>query len=160
MLEFTVNWQEPGSVLKVAEKPTVRVKAAARSQFPLAKAEVLHNGKVVATATLSDGKLSAAIEKDLTLEQGGWLAFRASGPGTVDTPTGALNAHTNPVYIEIGAKTYRSADEAQAFIKWIDQFELLLRTRDRFPTPKHREQALDQIEAARAVYLKMTRAAK
>ena len=45
MLKFTVNGSEPGSVLKLGEKPKVRVKATARSQFPLAKAEVVHNGR-------------------------------------------------------------------------------------------------------------------
>jgi hypothetical protein len=120
----------------------------------------VHNGQVVATATLSDDKRTATLEKELALDRGGWLAFRATGPGTIDTPTGALNAHTNPVYLEAGGATYRSAEDAKAFLKWIDQFELVLRTRDRFPTPKHREQALDQIEAARAVYLKMTRDVK
>ena len=28
------------------------------------------------------------------------MAFRASGPGAVDIPTSAPNAHTNPVYVE------------------------------------------------------------
>jgi hypothetical protein len=160
VLEFTVNGSEPGSVLKLGEKPKVRVKASARSPFPLAKAEVVHNGRVVATATLSDDKLTAAVDQELTLDRGGWVAFRASGPGTADTPTPALNAHTNPVYVEAGGVVYRSADEARAFLKWIDQFELLLRTRDRFPTPKHRRQAQEQIDAARAVYARIIRDAK
>lgn len=160
MLEFTVNGQEAGAVLKLGEKPSVRVKATARSQFPLTKAEIVHDGQVIAAATLSADKLTATFDKELTLEKGGWLAFRASGPGTIDTPTGALNAHSNPVYLEVGSKMYRSPADAAAFLKWIDQFEILLRTRDRFPTAKHREQALDQIESARAVYVKMARGDK
>src|SRR5581483_2334351 len=44
MLTFTVNGMEPGAVLKVGEKPKVSVKAAARSRFPLTKAELIHNG--------------------------------------------------------------------------------------------------------------------
>lgn len=155
MLEFTVNDEESGGTLKLAGKPTVRVKAIAKSQFPLDKAELVHNGMVVANAALSDDKRTAKFDNRLTLPSGGWIAFRASGPGTIDTPTSALNAHTNPIYIEIGGKTIQSPDEAKAFLKWIDQFEILLRTRDRFPTPKHREQALDQIEAARSVYLRI-----
>ena len=159
MLELSVNGSEPGSVLKLGEKPKVRVKAAARSQFPLAKAEVVHNGRVVATAALSDDRLTAALDQELTLDRGGWVAFRASGPGTADTPTPALNAHTNPVYLEAGG-VYRSAEEARAFLKWIDRFELLLRTRDRFPTAKHRTQAQEQIDAAREVYARIIRDAR
>ena len=55
---------------------------------------------------------------------------------------------------------HRSADEARAFLKWIDQFEILLRTRDRFPTPKLRDQALEQLAAARAVFSKIALEAK
>jgi len=160
MLEFTVNGEGPGATLKLMEKPTVRVKGTARSAFPLTKAEVVHNGNVVATATLSDDMRTATVDRELSLEQGGWLAFRASGPGTADTTTSALNAHTNPVYVEVGGVTYRSATEAEAFLKWIDQLDLVLRARDRFPTPKHREQAQDQLDAARAVYVKIARGTK
>jgi hypothetical protein len=160
MLELTVNGSKPGSVLKLGEKPMVRVKARARSQFPLAKAEVVHNGLVVATAPLSEDGLTATLDQEIALDRGGWLAFRASGPGTADTLTGSLNAHTNPVYVEAGEVPYRSAKEARAFLAWIDQFELLLRARDRFPTAKHRQQAQEQIEAARQVYARILRDAK
>jgi hypothetical protein len=118
----------------------------------MAKAELIHNGRVVATAALSDDQLTATLDQDVALDRGGWVAFRASGPGTADTPTSALNAHTNPVYVEAGGVVHRSAAEARAFLKWIDQFELLLRARDRFPTPQHRQQAQEQLEAARQVY--------
>jgi hypothetical protein len=159
MLSFTVNGSEAGSVLKLDEKPKVKVKATARSQFPLTKAELVHNGKAIATATLAADKLSASLDQEVALDRGGWLAFRAEGPGTPDTALGSQNAHTNPVYIDTG-KEFRSADEARAFLKWIDQFEVVLRTRDRFPTLKLRDQALEQIQSARAVYVKIIQDAK
>jgi hypothetical protein len=114
---------------------------------------------VVATIPLSDDKLTAAFDEEIALDRGGWLALRASGPGTPDTLRDSLNAHSNPVYIEAAGKVHRSADEARAFLKWIDQFELLLRGRDRFPTAKHRQQAQDQINAAREVYARIIREA-
>src|SRR5262249_17891769 len=114
-------------------------------------------GKVIATAKLADDGLAATLDQEITLERGGWLAFRAEGRGTNDTPIPSLNAHTNPVYIEAGGVTPRSADEARAFLKWIDQFELLVRGRNRFPTEKLRKQAQEQIEAARLVYTRIAR---
>jgi hypothetical protein len=160
MLTFTVDGEGPGAVLKTAAKPTVRVKATARSRFPLAKAELVHNGKVIATAKLAGDGLTATLDREIALDRGGWLAFRADGPGTIDTATSALNAHTNPVYVEAGGAASRSAEEARAFLKWIDQFEALLRARNRFPTAEQRQQALDQIEAARLVYSRIIRDAK
>jgi hypothetical protein len=155
MLTFTVNDKEPGAVLKLGARPGVRVKATARSQFPLEKAELIYNGQVVATAKLADDKKSASFDADITLIGGGWLAFRASGPGTADTALPTQNAHTNPVYIEVGGASPRSPEEAKAFLKWIDNFETALRLRQRFPTQKLRDQALEQLDAARKVYEKI-----
>jgi hypothetical protein len=103
MLTFTVNGKGPGAVLKVPGKPKVRVKATARSPFPLAKAELVHNGKVIAAAKLAGDRRAATLDREVSLDRGGWLAFRADGPGTVHTGTPGLNAHTNPVYLEAGA---------------------------------------------------------
>jgi hypothetical protein len=160
MLTFTADGKEPPAVLKTKALPKIRVKATARSLFPLTKAELIHNGKVIATARLADDRLSARLDEEVALTQGGWLAFRADGPGTIDTATASLNAHTNPVYIEAAGVVHRSAEEARAFLKWIDQFEILLRARNRFPTAKLRQQAQEQIEAARGVYRTIIREAK
>jgi hypothetical protein len=54
----------------------------------------------------------------------------------------------------------RSARQARAFLRWIDRFEVLLRSRNRFPTAKLRRQALEQIEAARLVYARIIRDAR
>jgi hypothetical protein len=136
------------------------VKATARSRFPLTKAELVHNGKVIATAKLAGDELTATLDQEVTLERGGWLAFRADGRGTADTALPTLNAHTNPVYVEAAGVVPRSAEEARAFLKWIDQFEIVLRARNRFPTVKLRNQAQEQIEAARLVYGRIIREAR
>jgi hypothetical protein len=157
MLTFTANGMGPGAVLKVGEKPRIAVKATARSQFPLAKAELVHNGVVIAAAKLAGDGLTATLDREVALDRGGWLAFRAEGPGTGDTATSALNAHTNPVYVEVNGVAPRSAVEARRFLKWIDQLEILLRIRNRFPTEKLRQQAQEQMEAARLVYARIIR---
>jgi hypothetical protein len=159
MLSFTANGRGPGAVLRVGEKPRVSVQATARSLFPLAKAELVHNGKVIAAAKLDNDGLTAKLEREITLDQGGWLAFRAQGPGTSDTATSSLNAHTNPVYVEVNGVAPRSAEEARKFLSWIDRFEILLRSRNRFPTEKLRQQALEQVEESRRVFNRIIREA-
>jgi hypothetical protein len=160
MLTFTANGREPGAVLAVGERPTIRVKATARSQFPLTKAELVHNGQVIATATLAGDGRTATLDREVTLDRGGWLAFRADGRGTADTATPSLNAHTNPVYVEAKGMVFRSAEEARGFVRWIDAFEVVLRARDHFPNEKLRDQALEQLQAARVVYARIVREAK
>ena len=113
--------------------------------------------ELVAVSAETEDKMTATLDQPITLEGGGWLAFRADGPGTVDTLKPTLNAHTNPVYIESGGVIFRSAEEARAFLKWIDQFEILLLQRNRFPTADLRKQALAQLESARLVYSKIAK---
>src|SRR5262249_44725343 len=69
VLTFTADGKEPGAVLKVGEKPKIRVKASARSRFPLTKAELIHNGKVISTAKLSEDRLTATLEREVTLDR-------------------------------------------------------------------------------------------
>jgi hypothetical protein len=160
MLAFTADGKEPGAVLKLGQKPKVRVHGIARSQFPLTRAELVHNGMVIATAQLSGDRLTATLDREVTLDRGGWLAFRAEGPGTTHTATPTLNAHTSPVYVEAGDTPFRSAADARAFLKWIDQLEVLLRVRNRFPTEQLKNRAQEQIQAARQVYARIIRDAK
>src|SRR5262249_40440249 len=160
MLTFTVNGEGPGAGLKTGGKPRVRGKGAGRPRVPLAEAGLGYNGQGIAAAKLAADGRAAALDRELTLDRGGWLAFRAEGPGTGDTATPSQNAHTNPVYVEAGGVVPRSAEEARAFLKWIDQFEVLLRARNRFPTAKLRNQAQEQIDAARHVYARIIREAK
>ena len=115
---------------------------------------------MIATAKLAGDGLTATLDRQIALDRGGWLAFRADGPGTNDTATSSLNAHTNPVYLEANGVAPRSAAQARSFLKWIDQFEILLRTRNRFPTDKLRQQAQEQLEAARLVYRRIIRDAR
>jgi hypothetical protein len=157
MLTFTASGREPGAVLTTGARPTLRVKATARAHSPLAKAELVHNGKVIATAQLASDGLTATLDREVTLDRGGWLAFRADGPGTGDAATPARHAHTNPVYVEANGVAVRSAAEARKFLQWIDQFEVLLRTRNRFPTEQLRQRAQAQLEAARLVYGRILR---
>lgn len=63
------------------------------------------------------------------------------------------------MYAEADGAVYWSAEEARAFLAWINQFELLLRIRDRFPTPRHRQYAQEQPEAARGVFARIIREA-
>jgi hypothetical protein len=66
-------------------------------RFPLAKAELVHNRRVIAQASLADDGLTATLDRETTLDGGGWLAFRVDWPGPAETAPPRLNAHTKPV---------------------------------------------------------------
>jgi Tol biopolymer transport system component len=160
MLELTVDGQGLGETIKLAGPGKVMVKARARSQFPLAKVELIHNGQAAAVLPLGKDELSASVEQEVTVERSGWLALRAGGPGRPDSPYPALFAHTAPIYVEVRGSSARSRADAQFFLAWIEEMAVLVRGRDRVPSAELRQHIQDQLESARRVYVRIARDGK
>jgi sugar lactone lactonase YvrE len=144
MLELTVDGQELGSVIKIAEPRKLSVKARARWPDPLAKLELLYNGQVAATLDRAKGDPTGPIEHTLAVDKSGWLALRAMD--------GSVFAHTAPIYVEVPGSPARSRADALFFLGWIDDLSVILRARDRVPNEDLRRHIQTQLEAARAVY--------
>lgn len=162
MLEFSLEphqlgdtYKRVGDTIKLDQAREFTISANAQSHFPMAKVEVLYNGEVVATVPLSESKQQAKLEKSIKLDRSGWLALRASGPGHHDHPVGSLDAHTSPIYVQVAGSPAGARVDAEYFLKWIDRLSLALRLRDRIPNDELRKHVQDQLEAARAVYLKI-----
>jgi hypothetical protein len=155
MLEFSVGPSQFGDTIKLDKPRELEITAMARSHFPMAKVEVIYNGEVIATVPLNDSKQAAALQNSIKLDRSGWLALRASGPGHADHPVGSLDAHTSPIYVEVAGSPKGSRADAEFFLKWIDRLSLALRLRDRIPNDELRKHVNDQLEAARAVYVKI-----
>jgi hypothetical protein len=160
MLELTVDGQGLGDVVRLAGPRTVKVKARARSYFPLAKVELIVSGQVAVTIPLANDDRSATLDKEIEVPRSGWLALRASGPGHPDSPQPALFAHSAPIYVEVGGSPVRSREDAEFFLAWIDELALRARTRDRVPDAEQRQHVQEQIEKARLIYGRIAREAK
>lgn len=158
MLELALDKAQIGDEIKLAVPQKVIVRANARAAFPLAKVEVLYNGKPI--VSVSPDSKTATIKQEILLDKSGWLALRAQGPGHPDSPLPALYAHTSPIYVTLAGQTPRSRADALFFLAWIDRLSLAQRERDRIPTEPLRRHVQDQIEAARAVYARMAKEAE
>ena len=155
MLELTVGNHGIGDTITLDAATELPVKARATSQFPLDKVELIQNGHVVATATLSADKREGVLDQRVKLERSGWLSFRATGPGHPDHPAGTLDAHTSPIYVEVRGTPAGSRADAEYFLKWIERLSVALRIRDRVPNDELRRHIQNQLESARSVYLKI-----
>ena len=155
MLSLSAEEKEIGSTIRLSGAGEVSVLATAAAQFPLAKFELMQNGKVVATGKLDEKKLNSTINETLKFERSGWLAVRASGPSHPDLPTGGQYAHSSPIYVEVAGKPPASREDALYFLKWIDRLALAVRLRDRIPSAKLRAHVEGQLEDARNVYRKL-----
>ncbi len=157
MLEISVEETIPGGTLCLAAPRDVHIVARASSQFPLNKVEVVFNGKVVASGTLSADKLGSALDTHIRIPQSGWISFRAQGPSHPDHSGGLLEAHASPIYVEVAGRPAASREDAEYFLKWIDRLSLAARIRDRIPSPALKQHVENQLEAARDVYLRIAR---
>jgi hypothetical protein len=132
----------------------VRVKAKAWWQFPLAKAELVQDGKVIDTKTFTADKPGGDWEVEVECQHSGWLALRASGPPHADHPAGEGQAHTGVVYVDIAGRPAKARSDAQFFLKWIDRLEVVVRERDRIPA-EEKAHVQGQLEAARKVFARL-----
>jgi hypothetical protein len=133
---------EPGG--SVRGPASVAVKAAASSQVPIDRFELVVNGEVAASGTVSADKTSAVLDPTVSLERSGWYGVRVFA--------GQQQAHSSPVYVEVPGKPAGSRADAEFFLGWIDRLEAQLKKRDRVPSEELRKHVADQLNAARAVY--------
>lgn len=87
---------------------TVQVRAVAEGVFPMHSLELVHNGRVVATADDPVGTRRLTLDIPLTVEEDGWVAARVGGPGYFgghghnDIWQRGVFAHTSPIYLATG----------------------------------------------------------
>ncbi|MCB9383740.1 MAG: CehA/McbA family metallohydrolase [Bryobacterales bacterium] len=100
VVELTVNGMRPGSTVNVGKGDAVRITAKAYGdgeQIPLRELAIIGHGRTLATAKASEAGQSTqslAVELELPVEHGLWIAARADGlPGQL--------AHTTPVYVSV-----------------------------------------------------------
>jgi TolB protein len=148
MLEFTLGDKSLGQILHLPAAKAVPLRAFAVSQFPLSRVELVSNGEVVATGSLSTNRLRGTIEQPVKIERSGWLSFRAFGDNKGE-------AHTGPIYVEVSGKATASRKDAEYFLQWIDRLEAKLRERDRVPSSELMARVELQLNAARAIYSKI-----
>lgn len=155
-VELKVDGRHPGTDVRLADPGQVKVTAKIWWQLPLRRAELVRDGKVIAAKEFADdGPPELVWEQEVPFERSGWLALRTSGPPHADNPGGEAYAHTSPVYVEVAGRPSAARADAQFFVEWINRLELALRERDRIPTAAERAHVAAQLEAARAVYIKI-----
>ncbi len=186
LLSFTVNGRGPGSrILLNSEKNRVlEIHASADSQLPYHHLEIVCNGRVIAEGTPSGKRYHAEIRLEHPLRESCWIAARAIEEikpyrdrgikfPTVHIAEGTLHgnfygtrrpetvfAHTTPVYVIRDGQPIRSWDDAQYYVRFIDQVIQWLKTEARFDRPVDRQSSIEAFLAGRAVYERRAREAR
>ncbi|MGH9629645.1 MAG: CehA/McbA family metallohydrolase, partial [Bryobacteraceae bacterium] len=178
ILRFTVNGQEPGATLHInsRKESKLQIHARAESQLPYDRLEIVCNGEVIADATPGGGRHRAEIRLEHAVSGSCWIAARAHesidryrsagvefpkvhsarGPllsslyGT-RRPEGVF-AHSSPVYVIRDSQPVRSWDDAQYYVRYLDNAIRWLETQAKFASPSDRKSSIEAFRQGRAVY--------
>ena len=105
-------------------------------QATLDRVEIVCNGEIIQEFS-AGGKSELSKEFDISLDESGWVVARAFEKNRKTVRF----AHTNPIYIEIGAPMSPKKDDSIYYQKWCQ--ELLtasLADRERYATSEQREE--------------------
>jgi hypothetical protein len=186
ILTFTVNGQEAGANLRVDSKKVkaLQVHATAESQFPYHTLEIMVNGRVVAQTSPSGVRHRAEIRLEHPLTQSCWVAARALEDirpyrergvafPTVHVEKGTLLsdyfgtrrpetvfAHSSPVYVTRDGAPVRSFDDAQYYMRYLDNCVEWLKTEAKFSKPGDKQASIEAFLRGRAIYERRAREAQ
>jgi hypothetical protein len=185
-LSFTVNGEEAGTELQLASRrhKVLQVQAAAESQLPYDRLEIVVNGEAVADASPSGARHRAEIRVEHPFTESCWVAARAYEKldayrsrgvdfsrihveeGTrqgnlygTRRPEGVF-AHSSPLYAIRDGAPIRSWDDAQYYIRYLDSSIKWLRTAARFARPGDREASIQAFLRGKAIYEQRAREAR
>ena len=97
---------------------SVTVEAEASGFQPLARLEIVYNGRVVASASPDGDQYRIRLATTVRVDADGWIAARCDGPGTLwHSWAMRPSAHTSPIYL-VGAGT-REPTPDLAFLQTI-----------------------------------------
>ena len=149
LLKFTVDGKGPGTVVAPGQS-RVLVKASALSRIPFERLEIVLDGRVVAEQLAVAGR-EAKLEREIEVEQGGWLAARVSG--SAKTYAGfPVFAHSSPVYLRLDGTPFRRAEAIGGCIDEIDRSMRLIRKTYRFDNDAQRAMAVGKFNEGRTAF--------
>ena len=109
---------------------------------------------------MREGGRAGALRKRIDVNTSGWYTLRATTEKPVlpidDTH---LHAETSPIYVYCGDKPIRSQEDAEYFIRWIDDITQQAREHPGWRSDRERDHVLGQFAEARKVFEQRAREA-
>jgi TolB protein len=156
LLFVDVAGHEPGDEIQLGRGAgtSLRVRADATSITPMARLDIIVNGKVAGSVTATKDSSRLAFDGSVAVPAGGWVTARVIGPSSRYVADSYAFAQTSPVYVVRDGKRFTSKDDARFFVQTLDA---LLARVERGPWRSAAEQAAfrAEVEKARAVYMEI-----
>jgi hypothetical protein len=117
MLDLEVEGHGPGDVIRLDEPAKLKVVGQVVGRCDFQTIEVVHNGRVVATAPSRavGGHFESDLDLTLSIDEPGWVALRVKSDEKTELG-GELFGHTSAIYFELDGKTIFRRDVAKSLI--------------------------------------------
>lgn len=157
LLDLRINGKGIGDQLQLsADNNHITIHATGKGRVDFEKLELVHNGKVIATRKTDplQNHFEAILELKLKIDQPGWIALRTPSPSVPNNPKRQqktplneygreLFSHTSPIYLKWEGKTKFDLNQAQAFLKEMQQNREKIAKQFLFADNHERAQVLD-----------------
>ena len=154
VLTLDVNGKAPGDEVPLKAAGDLAVQASVATQVPLDRVELIVNGRSVHSEP-ADGKTTIEFRTRVPVRESSWIALRALGPRhrLILNDTIAF-AHTSPVYVSLGGRPVRVADDLRFYREWVERLIARTQKSGRFATPERRQEVVGLFSKALEWYRK------
>ena len=175
--------KNPGEEINISGKKTVTIIAEMWSQLPVDRLEIIVNGEVIAEKIIEKGQHHAKLEIEYKPGKSVWIAARAHQYNQEDTRNGVsfsqrrdfgggptlLNryygtmrpetpfAHTNPIYVTVDNQPIHSKEDAEYFIKYLENAVSWLKQSGHFPSEQAKQEVLAAYKKGIDAYRKLAK---
>ena len=150
LLGLSIDGKSPGDVVRRAALGKLHYRVALRSPVAVDHLELVENGKVVRSFSLTGDHREFDSEGDIKVDTAGWLLLRAwnegSDPQVLDIYPYAT---TSPVYLELPGGPPPDPVDAAYFVKWLDRVTADAAARDDYRNAHERDLILAYLRKAR-----------
>lgn len=141
----SIGFAQPGAV--------VPVEISVKSVHPINRIEIVRNGAPAVTMLFEPPRSSVDTSVSVALYESSWVATGVYGTKRGWIPAGDfLFAHTSPVYITVGGRPILERGDAEFFVQWIEDLELLAASKGQWADTAQALRVFRDLAAARAWY--------
>jgi hypothetical protein len=154
LLDFRVENRGVGQELALpAGAHEVTAHVSLQSNVPVDHLEIVGNGEVVRDVPLTGDRTRAAVDVRLPVQGSGWFLLRARTDRAVYPVLDLYPyATTSPVYVIVGGRPIRSAEDAQYFMAWIDRLTAGVKLHAGWNGKEEQGTVLEMLAKARAEF--------
>ncbi len=153
-LQLTLNGRPMGDTVECGRGAELEAEMTFSSFYPIERAELVVNGSVVQHWAWPAGRREGVLRHGFTAERDGWVAARLWGDSR-DSFDQSIYAHSSPSYFHCGAAPAEREEDANFFLRSIDESLKWIGTYGRYNNDQQREDVRELFRRGREVFARM-----